>query len=79
MINFEIYQRDLRKLSNIEKCYKSSDKRDIIKATLKSGKHNMLVKEDFDNLETIYSDLTEFDNIDLIDLLEYEKELWTSL
>ena len=39
----------------------------------------MLVREDFDKLGNIYKEFAELEQADLLDFMEYEKELWTIL
>ena len=77
MIDFEAFERDLREYSNFANEYKNMDKSAIIKSTLKTLEHKMLLEDNFDLLCEINDELSEFDKIALLDLMEYEKELWT--
>ena len=79
MLNFDVYKQELESSAKIVNRFINSQEWDIIISTLKKGKHNMLVREDFDKLGNIYKELAELEKIYILDFMEYEKELWTIL
>ena len=77
MIDFDEYNSVLRKSTNFESLDNFDDGWFIIKETSLDPQHSMLIGEVFKALREVYDDLSVFDQPDLYDLLEYEKELWT--